>query len=530
MYDEVREAPLWRAYQNLTSIHLQYQARHDKAFESAISAAPMRRTLLVDRVSKALLAVLQTTGDRLSKKVSGFTTEQLRIQRNRDAVRSLLSALFDATLTSLAIDPSARRELQSLSPLECRTTPQIARELASLVTRTPNKDIRRAGLEVLAGTLPYEQADAALRQAEYRAASDDTLIAELSECNSISSWQRKLLPTAASEHSNLSRFGMGRLQFNHLSSAFDEHLRNGTAHDAHYTCRVPKELILQALRDIESCSELGWSWERRTNPLTFEKGSYIYRTKSKTDLYYQYCQIRPEQSERVGRSTFYLLIDATTKKLESTSGISYWIADVNAAVTLLETITKAAMNLFFKLKAKGDWVDEAIDGLNSDRFAKGIESVKRAVQETFHRHARKPSSSCDRDVAHCTMHGMANCTSEHKLQCKNCAPAFFVPAQIIKVLNAFIASINRHRPRLSLAVSAIPTAQWTAYDELLSMKKAVSICGEAIKVYHAHSLRARWQYCSIRNILDSLDDETILVDFDYMMKVCIMSSHYVRVP
>lgn len=61
---------------------------------------------------------------------------------------------------------------------------------AKHVTGTPKKDIRWVGLEVLAGAIPYEKADAVLRQAEYRAVCDDALMAELSERSS-SPWQQR---------------------------------------------------------------------------------------------------------------------------------------------------------------------------------------------------------------------------------------------------------------------------------------------------------------------------------------------------
>ena len=493
------------------------QARHDKEFESEISVAPAKpQVLLIERIFQALRTALQNSGDRISQRHSGFTADQLRNPRQRVAVQRLLSAVMHATLDMLAVDTSARRELNSLNAVSTCDSDPVVCGLASLVATTPSRHVRRACLEVLAGTLSCDQADAALRQAEYRATRDDHLIGELSERTSVSTWQKRLLHMAAN---NDARGGMGKSQHRDLRVSFEANLRNGTVHEGYYACRVSKVLILQALCDIELRSELGWSWQRRLNPLTLERGSYLYRTMTKKDLYQAYCDQRPNASDRVGRATFSLLTDAATKRTEATSGISYWIADVNAAVALLETITVESMTIFLKLKARGGWVDPEIEGVNAKHFAKCIKNVKRAVDETFYRHARKPSDVCDGDACHCTLYGMSNCALNHTLKCKDCTPAFIGPVQITKALDNLIASINRHRPSLMLSKSRVPFSEWTAYDELVSMKGAIAICALRIRGFHAHILRARWQHESIKDLLESLADDTILIDFDWMMKV-----------
>ena len=147
--------------------------------------------------------------------------------------------------------------------------------------------------------------------------------------------------------------------------------------------------------------------------------------------------------------------------------------------------------------------------------------MKDAVRFGFYSHARsKANGTCDGIAAHCTRLGFGDCTKEHKVECSICPPAFFGPYKLVKLVDQLISAMVSVNPDICLAVESRGEKPGI-YDELVSMKEAISILAVRLKKYHAHVLRGRWQQDYIADLIDNIGSDELVVIFDYMMKVTV---------
>lgn len=145
--------------------------------------------------------------------------------------------------------------------------------------------------------------------------------------------------------------------------------------------------------------------------------------------------------------------------------------------------------------------------------------MKDAVRFGFYSHTRtKLTSACDGIASHCTRLGFGNCSNEHNGQCSACAPAFFGPRKLAKLVDKLLSAMIAADPSARLAVPSRGESP-DIYDELVSMKSALAIISVRLKHYHCHVLRGRWQQDFIANVIANLIEGELVVVFDFMMKV-----------
>lgn len=324
---------------------------------------------------------------------------------------------------------------------------------------------------------------------------------------------------------------IGRRQHSALRRSFLAQVDTGTLISKAYPSRLTQTQLAHALQCIESLSSGGWSHRTKTNQLDRSKRySFLYRETNKKETYAAYKALfepgttsPADTSLRVGRDTFFTLLDCVTSQTKAMSGVSYFRDEVVRAMNFLAEIVERIRVLVIELHSAGRIVSrtpyeaEELNGI--------LTAMRTAIFDCFFSHVVVPTESaqqCDGDVMHCVRFAMGwPCpvaeTTHHTMRCRECAPAFYGPYVIQKAVDSVIAEAVAKNESLKLRDR--PEDEPTFYDELVSMKAGIATAAIAIRAYHAHMLRGKSQQATLRSLVDGLDDSTMVVVVDWMMKV-----------
>jgi len=500
---------------------------------------------LVKKVCERIYSVLTDTSKpsfpaHARARVKPLTARQLADTRIAAEATAYMHVLTDSAIDVLADgDPESVGRLQQLR--QEAFTPDTSSFIGSaldVLVRTPEAQIRRQLLALSCSSLPPRNINELIIAAEQRARTDISFMKMLQY--QYPNRQHNTDPVPPSWYNRLwqdypLRNPVGRNLYQRLRKENDYFMATGKYLNGYvYKSRVTPDQIMTAFKVIEELCAEGWSYQMKLNQVAGRHTTFLKRNMTKERMFKAYQAmaqptpgvegqpsiLRINGVRLVGKHTFSSMVDAATKANEHQAGISYYLDNVLETLRQTEEILDRLAVIRHELVSVGVvGADVAGDNTFND-LKTDCERMRLGVRDGFYKHCRLPSMECDGDAAHCTKHALGACENEsprvHTLSCKVCAPAFYVPIKIKRVVEEVFRSMCQHCPTMRLARVDEPA---TAYDELSSMMAACSLLCEEIKGYHSHILRGHWQKAYLTQRVERLPCRSMEMQFDYMMKV-----------
>lgn len=400
--------------------------------------------------------------------------------------------------------------------------------MADTAVRTNCKESRSSMIRVLCASYTYQQVQDLIRDATNRCLLDTDFMDSLRDrdLETLRPWHRALFDSLRPQ-------SIGK----HICSKARavSHIERSTGflpQPLEISCRLSREQIDVALYVIETLSAGGWSHRMETNSATGKKTTHLYRQCTKQQMWEAYSALPVDDNgllngqKKVGRDTFLKLVKAATRETKHKTGVSYWLSDVQNALKVLKDIVLRLGSVVAMLSRTNAIAPDLVGKektVDLKELSLVLDRMEDAVMDGFYSHALGPDDECDGDVLHCTRFGFSTCSKSHEMRCKKCAPAFVGPAKIWEAVENVLKSMAAQNPEVGLAQSG---EQPGIYDELVSMKAGITEIGIKVKTYHAHVLRGRWQQLFISSLVSKMDEYTMVLTVDYMMKA---SQHQVDI-
>jgi hypothetical protein len=453
------------------------------------------------------------TSDLTARK-STYSASQLNT-RNEKQIRGFAKHATEAFVSSIADEgdvASEARVLRILRDAVCTADPLppgdgmggVLQTLADVATNSTEFHSRRTALQVLADHVSYDALHKLMVDSELRLVDDPARMDVLRsrDARDLPAHHLRLLKVDANNQPEPIIRGVSSTLRSTLIDELDRITRNldTPARRKRYKSRVSPAQVAATLEAIEGMCDGGWSHQTQASKLTGERSTYLWRSVTDQDFWVKYCTLVDEDGtvngeESVGRPVFTSLLQATTKRMKASTGVSYYLGAVMSAIDAIKEMVERIPGMVV------DLVEEELlpnaDGFvfDSGDIDNRMRLLQDAVRDGFYSHACNTVDSCDGIAMHCTGLGMGVCKKEHSLNCDKCVPAFVTLPFIAEKLEELKTLVHAHAG--DNVSSAHGDSKRTTYDEVKSMISSLGLATLEIETFHQHTLRGRWQQESI---------------------------------